>query len=170
MAPHSSTLAWKTSWMEEPGRLQSMGWQRVGRDWRTNTFFQRHYFASNDSSSQSYGFSSSHVWMWELDHKEAWAVKNWYFWLVVLGKTLESSLGLQGNQTSHPKGNQPWIFIGRTDAEAALLWPPEAMSWLIGKEPDAGKDWGQEEKGETGWDGLMASLTQRTGLSLEDLG
>ena len=98
---------------------------------------------------QSYGFSSSHVWMWELDHKESWAQKNWCFWTVVLDKTLESPLDCKEIQLVHPKGNQSWIFIGRTDAEAPILWPPDTKNQLIGKDPDAGKDWKQEEKGTT---------------------
>ena len=102
-------------------------------------------------SSQGYGFSSSHVWMWELDYKESWAPKNWCFWTVVLEKTLESPLDCKKIQPVHSKGDQSWIFIGRTDAEAEtpILWPPDAKSWLIGKDPDAGKDWRQEEKGTT---------------------
>ena len=101
--------------------------------------------------SQSYGFSSSHVWMWELDHKEGWALKNWCFWTVVLKKTLESPLDCKEIQPVHPKGKQSWIFIGRTDAkaEAPILWLPAVKSRLIGKDPDAGKDWRQEEKGMT---------------------
>ena len=88
---------------------------------------QRHYFANKDSSSQSYGFSSSHVWMWELDYKESWAPKNWCFWTVVLVKTLETPLHCKEIQPVHPKGYQFWIFIGRTDAEAEtpILWPPD---------------------------------------------
>ena len=102
-------------------------------------------------SSQGYGFSSSHVWMWELDCKESWAPKNWCFWTVMLEKTLESPLDCKEIQPVHPKGNQSWIFTRRTDAEAEtpILWPPDAKSWLIGKDSDAGKDWGQEEKGMT---------------------
>ena len=101
--------------------------------------------------SQSYGFSSSHVWMWELDYKESWAPKNRCFWTVVLEKTLESPLDCKEIQPVHPKGNQSWIFIGRTnvEAETPLLWPPDAKNWLICKDPDAGKDWRQEEKGMT---------------------
>ena len=96
-------------------------------------------------------FSSSHVWMWELDYKESWALKNWYFWIVVLEKTLESPLDCMEIQPVHPKGNQFWIFIGRTDAEAEapILWLPDVKNWLIWKDPDAGKDWRQEEKGMT---------------------
>ena len=98
---------------------------------------------------QSYGFSSSHVWMWVLDHKESWAPKNWCFQTVVLEKTLETPLDCKEIKPVNPKGNQPWIFIRRTDAEAPILWPPDVKSWLIEKDPDAGKDWGQEEKGTT---------------------
>ena len=112
---------------------------------------QRHNFANKGLSSPSYGFSSSHVWMWELDYKQSWVPKNWCFWTVVLEKTLESPLDCKEIQPVHPKGNQSWIFIGGTDAEAetAILWPPEAKKWLIGKDPDAGKDWRWEEKGMT---------------------
>ena len=99
-------------------------------------------------SGQSYGFSSSHVWMWELNHKEGWVVNNWCFWTVVLEKSLESPLDYKEIKPVNPKGNQPWIFIGRTDAEseASLLWPPDTKSQLIRKDPDAGKDWRQEKK------------------------
>ena len=102
-------------------------------------------------SNQSYGFSSSHVWMWELDDKESWALKNWCFWTVVLEKTLENPLDCKEIQPVHPKGNQSWIFIGKTDAEAetSVLWPPDVKNWLIRKDPDAGKDWRWEEKGTT---------------------
>ena len=97
-------------------------------------------------SSQSYGFSSRHVRMWELDHKESWAPKNWCFWTVVLEKTLESPLDCKEIQSAHPKGNQFWQIIGRIDAEAPILWPPDVKNLLPGKDPDAGKDWGREEK------------------------
>ena len=102
-------------------------------------------------SSQYYGFSSSHVWMWELDYKESWALKNWYFSTVVLEKTFESPLDSKETQPVRPKGNQYWIFIGRTDAEAetSIFWPLDVKNRLIGKDPDAGKDWRQEEKGMT---------------------
>ena len=101
-------------------------------------------------SSQGYGFSSGHVWMWELDYKEGWTQKNWCFWTVVL-KTLETPLDCKEIQPVHPKGDQSWVFIGRTDAEAEapILWPPDAKSWLIWKDPGAGKNWGQGEKGTT---------------------
>ena len=94
-------------------------------------------------------FSSGHVWMWELDCEESWAPKIWCFWTVVLEKTLESPLDCKEIQPIHPKGDQSRVFIGRTDAEAEtpILWPPHAKSWLIGKDPDAGREWGQGEKG-----------------------
>ena len=125
---------------------------------------QGHYFVNKGPSSQGYGFSSSHVWMWELDYKESWVQRNWCFWTVVLEKTLESPLESKEIKTVNPKGNQPWIFIERTaEAEAPILWPPDANNWLIGKDPDAGKDWGQE-KGATEEKmvayGYIASLTQ----------
>ena len=115
---------------------------------------QRHHFANKSLYSHSYGFSSSHVWdpdVWELDHNEGWALKNWCFRIVVLEKTLESSLDNREIKPVNLKGNQPWILIGRTDAKAEtpVLWPPHAKSWFIGKDPDAGRDWGQEEKGMT---------------------
>ena len=110
-------------------------------------------FKSRDKgpSSQSYGFSNSHVWMWELDHKKGWAPKKWCFWTVVLEETLESPLDCKEIQSVHPKGNQSWILIGRTDAEAEapVLWPPDVKSWLIRQNPDAVKDWRQKEKGMT---------------------
>ena len=109
------------------------------------------YFVNKGLSSQGYSFSSGHVWMWELDYKESWVPKNWCFWTVVLEKTLESPLDCKEIQPVHPKGDQSWVFIGRIDAEAEtpILWPPDVKSWLIWKDPDAGKDWGQEEKGKT---------------------
>ena len=101
--------------------------------------------------SQSYGFSSSHVWMWQLDHKEGWELKNWWLWTAVLENTLESPLDSKEIQPVNPKGNQPWIFFGRTDAEveAPELWPPDAKNQITGKDHGAGKAWGQEEKGAT---------------------
>ena len=112
---------------------------------------QRHYFVDKGLSSQGYGFSNSHVWMWVLDHKESWVLKNWYFWTVVLEKSLKSPLDCKEIQPVSPKGNQSWIFIGSTDAEikTPILWPPDVKNWLIGKDPDAGKNWRQEEKGTT---------------------
>ena len=114
---------------------------------------QRHHFADKGPSSQSYGFSSSHVWMWELDHKEGWAPKNWCFWIVVLEKTLESPLDCKKIKPVHPKGDQHWIFIGRTDAgaEAPILWPSDVESRLIEKTLMLRKI---EEKRRRGWQSL----------------
>ena len=111
---------------------------------------QRHHFANKGPSSQSYGFSSSHVWMWELDRKENWVPKNWCFWTVVLEKRLKSPLDFKELKPVNLKGNQSWVFIGRTDAEAEtpMLWPPDMKNWFIGKVPDPGKDW-RQEKGTT---------------------
>ena len=116
----------------------------------------RHYCANKGPYSQTYGSFSSYIWIWELDHKEGWMPKNWCFWAVVLEKILESPLDCKEIQPVHPKGDQSWIFIARTDAEAPILQPPNANSWLIRKDPDVGKDWRQEEKGTpedeiTGW-------------------
>ena len=112
---------------------------------------RRHYFVDKGPSIQGYDLSSSQVWMWELDYKESWVSKNWCFWTVVLEKTLESPLDCKEIHPVHPKGDQSWLFIGRTDVEAEtpILWPPDGKSWLIWKDPDARKDWRQEEKETT---------------------
>ena len=112
----------------------------------------RPHFADKHAYSQGYGFHSGHVWMWELDHKESWVLKNWCFWIVVLEKTLESPLDSKEIKLVNPEGNQLWIHIGRTNAEAEApkLWPPDENSQLTGKDPDAGKDWRQKIKK---WDG-----------------
>ena len=117
-----------------------------GKLWPTQTAYSK-----AGPSSQGYGFSSGRVWMWELDCEESWAPKNLYFWTVVLEKTLESPLACKEIQPVHPKGDQSGVFIGRTDAKAEtqILWPPHVKSWLIGKDSDAARDWGQEEKGKT---------------------
>ena len=129
---------------------------------------QRHYFADKGPSSQSYGFSNNHIWMWELDDNESWVPKNWCFWTMVL-KTLESHLDCKEIQPVHPKGNQSWIFIGRTDAEAEtpILWQPDAKTWLIWKDPDAGKDWG----GRRGWQRMrwLDDITDSMDMSLSKL-
>ena len=126
-------------------------WKKSYDQSRQHIKKQRYYFVHKDLSSQGYGFSSGHVWKWELDYKESWMLKNWCFWTVVLEKTPESPLDCKQIPPVHPKGDQSWMFIERTNAEAEtpILWPPDARSWLIWKDPDAGKDWRQEEKGTT---------------------
>ena len=142
-------------------------WKKSYGKSRQHIKMQTHYFANKGPFGQRYGFSSSYEWMWELDHQEGWAIKNWYFltvvfkenwslkcwcfWTVVLEKTLESPLDCKDIQPVHSKVDHPWVFIGRTnvEAETPTLWPPDAESWLIRKDPHAGKDWGQEEKGMT---------------------
>ena len=111
---------------------------------------QRHYFVNKGPSSQGYGFTSSHIWMWELDCKESWALKNWCFWTVVLERTPKSPWDCKEIKLVNPKENQSWIYIGTPDAEAEtpILWLPHAKSWLIWEDSDAGEDWGQE-KGTT---------------------
>ena len=145
-------------------------WEKGDGKTRQSVKKQRYHFANKGQSSQSYGFSSSHVWMWELDHKVDWAPKNWCFRIVVLEKTLESPLDSKETKPVNPKGNSPWVFIGRTDAEveAPLLWPPDGKNWLIGKDPDAGQGWRQEEKGlqRLRWlNGIINSM----GMSLSTL-
>ena len=138
-------------WLHPWNKKMLVPWKKSYDQPRQHIKKQRHYFANKGPSSQSYGFSSSHVWMWELDHKEGWALKNWCFWTVVLEKTLESPLDCKKIQPVHSKGDQSWVFFGKTDAEAEtpILWLPDAKSWLLRKDPDAGKDWGHEEKGMT---------------------
>ena len=127
---------------------------------------QRHSFANKGPSSQGYGFSRNHVWMWELEYKESWAPKNWWVWTVVLEKTLESPLDCKEIQPVHPKGDQSWVFIGRTDvgAETPVLWPPDAKIWLIW----ISRPWCWErlkaggEGDNRGWDGRMALPTRWT--------
>ena len=142
----------KTLWMVTAAiELKMLApWKEIYEKPRQCIKKQRHHFADKSAYSQTYGFSSSQVWMWELN-LEGWVPKNWCFWTVVLEKTLESPLDSKEFKPVSPKGNQSWIFIGRTDVEAEgqILWPPDVKSWLTGKDPDAGKDWGQEEKGVT---------------------
>ena len=144
-------------WTGKSGVLQSMGSLRVRHDWSDlaaaadSILKSRHYFANKGPSSQSYGFSSSHVWMWELDYKERWALKNRCFWTVVLYKTLVIPLDSKEIQSVCPKADQSWVFIGRTDVEAEtpILWPLDVKSWLIWKELDSEKDWRHKEKWTT---------------------
>ena len=138
-------------WLQPWNQKTLVPWKKSYEQPRQHIKKQRHYFTNKGPSSQSYGFSSSHVWMWDLDYKESWAPKNWCFWTVVLEKTLKSHLDCKEIQLVHPKGNQSWIFTGRIDAEAEtpILWPRDAKSWLLWKDPVAGKYWGQEEKAMT---------------------
>ena len=128
---------------------------------------QRHYFTNKVPSSQNYGFSSSHVWMGALDYKESWVLKNWCLWTLVLEKTLESPLDCKDIQSVHAKGDQSWVFIGRTDVEAEtpILWTPDVQNQLTGKDPEAGIDWRQEEKGMTE-DEMVGWNHQRNGHEL----
>ena len=131
---------------------------------------QRYYFVNQGPSSQGYGFSSGHVWMCELDCEESWVPKDWCFWTVVLENTLESPLDCKVITPVHPKGNQSWMFIGRTvaEAETPILWPPDVKNWLIWKDPDARKDWRQEEKG-TAEDEMVDGITDLMDMSLRKL-
>ena len=140
-------------WVAMPasiGSSQPRDWIRVSLSADGSCLLKsRHHFADKGPSSQSYSFSSSRVWMWELDYKEDWVSKNWCFWTMVLEKTLEILLDCKEIQPVHPKGNRSWMFIGGTNSEASILWPPNVKSQLIRKDADAGKDWRQEEKGMT---------------------
>ena len=124
-------------------------WKKSYDQPRQHIIKQRYYFANKGPFNQSFAFSSSHVWMWELDYKENWVLKNWCFWTVVLEKTLESPLDCKEIQPVHPKGVQSWVFIGRTNAEAEtpIFWPPDVKNWLIEKTLMGGKDWRWEVKG-----------------------
>ena len=131
---------------------------------------QRHYFANKGLSRQSYGFPSSHVWMWELDHKEGWMMKNWCFCILVMEKTLECLLDSKELKPVNPKENQSWIFIGRTDAEAEapILWPPDVKNWLIRKDTDLGKIEGRRKRG---WQSMrwLDGITDLMDMSLSKL-
>ena len=139
-------------WWLQPWNYKTLTlWKESYDQPREHIKKQRHYFANKGPSSQGYGFSCGHIWMWELDCEESWAPKNWCFWTVVLEKTLESLLDCKESQLVHSKGDQFWVFNGRADVEAEtpVLWPPDAKSWLVGKDSDAGKDWRQEKKRTT---------------------
>ena len=143
-------------------KLKDAPWKKSYYQPRQHIKKQRHYFGP---CSRSYGFPSGHVWMWELGYKKSWALKNWCFWTVMLEKTLESPLDCKEIQPVHPKRDQSWIFIGRTDAEAETpnLWPPDVKNWLTEKDPHAGKRLkGGGERNGRGWGGWMASPTQLT--------
>ena len=145
-APKSLQMVTAAMKLKDTYSLKGKLWQP-----REHIKKQRYYFVHKGLSSESSGFSRNHVWMWELDSKESWALKNWCFWTVVLEKTLESPLDCKEIQPVHPKEYRSWIFIGRTDAEAEtpILWPPDVKNWLIWKDADAGKDWRWEERGTT---------------------
>ena len=139
-------------WWVQPWNWKTFTpWKESYHQPRQHIKKQRHYFVNKGPPSQGYSFSSSHVWTWELGYKESWVPTYWCFCTVVLEKTLESPLDCKEIQPVHPKGYQSWAFIGRTDfeAETPILWPPDGKSWLIWKDPDAGKDWGPEKKGTT---------------------
>jgi len=138
-------------WLQPCNSKMLAPWKKSYSKPRQCTKKQRHHIANKGPYRQSYCFSISHVWMWELDHKESWAPKNWCFQTVMLEKTLESPLDSKEIKPVNPKGNQPWIFIGRTDTkvEAPILWPPDVKSQLFEKDPDTGKNWGQEERRAT---------------------
>ena len=164
---------WQTlfSWLQNHYRwwLQPWNFEKhllLGRKAMTNqgSISKSRDITDKGPYNQSYGFSSSHVWMGKLDYKESWIPKNWCFLTGVLEKTPESPLDCKEIQPVNLKGNQSWIFIGKIDAEAEtpILWPPDVKNRLIGKDPDAGKDWRREEKGMTGWDSWLASQTQWT--------
>ena len=156
-APHShwsSSLFWAPKSLQMVIAALKLRWLLLGRKAVTKLdriLKSRDIIFHKGPPSQSYDFSSTHVWMWELDYKESWVPKNGCFWTVVLEKTLESPLEFKEIQPVHPKGNWSWIFIGRTDAEAEtpILWPPDMKNLLIWKDPDAGKDWRWEEKAMT---------------------
>ena len=148
---YHSLLQWTTFCQNSPPWTICLGWPYMA--WLIVSFKsydkprqhikkQRHYFANKGLSSQGYGFSSGHVWMWELDCEESWAPKNWHFWTVMLEKTLESPLDCKEIQPVHSEADQPWDFFGRNDAKAEtpVFWPPHEKSWLTGKDSDAGRD------------------------------
>ena len=144
-------------------KLKDVPWKKSYGQPRQHIKKQRHYFAKKGLSSQSYGFSSGHIWMWELEYKESWVLKSWCFWTVVLEKTLESPLDCKEIQPVHPKGSQSWIFFGRTDAEAEtpILWPPDMKNWLTRKDLEAAKIEGRRRRGQQGmkWlDGITNSM------------
>ena len=136
-------------WLQPENQKTLAPWKKSYDKSKQHIKKQRYHFANKGPYSQSCHLSSSHVWMWELNHKEGWMLKNWCFGIVVLEQTLENPLGSKKIKPVRPKGNQSWIFIGRTvaETEALILWPSESKSWLIGKDLEAGKGWSQKEQG-----------------------
>jgi len=171
VADYFSVLQNYCRWWLQPWNLKTLiPWNESYDQTRQHIEKQRHDFVNKSSSSEDDGFSSGHVGMWELDCEEIWALKNWWFWTVVLEKTPESPLDCKEIQPVHPKGDQTWVFIGRTGAKAEtpILWPPYGKSWLIWKDPDAGVDWGQEERGQQRmrW---LDGITDSMDMSLSEL-
>ena len=156
-------------WWLKPWNQKTLApWKKSYVQPRQHIKKQRHYFINKGLSSQSYGFSSSHVWIWELDYKKSWVLKNWCFWTVLLEKTLESPLDCKEIQPVNPKGNQSWISIRRTDGEAEtlILWPPNVKNWLIEKDTDAGKDWRRRGQQRMRW---LDGITDFMDMSLSRL-
>ena len=157
-------------WLQPWNSKTLVPWKKSYDQLRQPIKKQRHYFGDKGLYSQSYGVSSSNEWMWELDHKESWTPENWCFWTVVVEKTLESPLDCKEIKLVNPRGDQSWIFIGRTDAEteAPILWPPDAKNWLTGKDPDAGKNKGMRRRG---WQRMrwLDGITDLTDMSLSKL-
>ena len=147
-APKSLQMVTAVMKLKDACSLEEKLWSKSYDQPRQHIKKQRYYFANKGTSSQSYSFSRSHVRMWQLNHKGGWVLKTWCFQNVVLEKTLESPLESKETKPVNPKGNSSWIFIERTDAEAEtpIVWPADAKSWLVGKDPDAGKDWRQKVK------------------------
>ena len=155
-------------WLQPWNQKMLTPWKESYDQPRQHIKKQKHYFANKGPSSQSNGFLSSHVWMWELDYKEVWGQKNWCFWTVVLEQTLESPFGCNEIQPIHPKGNRSWVFIGRNDVEAEtpIFWPPDVKCWLIWKDPDVGKDEGRRRRGRQrmrSLDGITGSMDMSLG-------
>ena len=148
-------------WWLQPRNYKTLApWKKIYDQPRQHIKKAETLFANRGRSSERYGFSSSHIWMWELDHKESWALKNWFFCTVVLEKTFVSSLYCKEIQLVHPKRNPSLVFIGRAEAEAEtpILWPPYVNIWLTGKDPDPGKDWRWEEKGMRWLNGITKAM------------